>query len=780
VFVTGARPVTRHIPHSAGSDRRDDLMRARAAVLIIALLLAGALLYVIGIASSWYGELESAGDIEAGPIPAAVREAQDSAQGSLGAEPTGQQILFGDLHVHTTFSSDAFRMSLPMIQGDGAHPPADACDFARMCSALDFWALTDHAESLTRERWNESIESVRQCNAVAGDPANPDMVTYMGFEWTQAGATPATHFGHKNVIFRDIESGQLPARPIGSPYRAVFGSIPLNLRLLPPLRDLPERQRYYDFGELIQTIGRQQPCPEEAHVRDLPAGCVETAATPAVLFRKLAEWGLESIVIPHGNTWGVYSPPGTSWDKQLVNGMHDPQRQILMEVFSGHGAAEVYRDWRAVDQAPTGEPLCPEPGNNYLPSCWQAGEIIRRRCQEAGNLPEECAQRAAEARDRYLAFGPVGWHTVPGARLEDWLDSGQCRDCFLPAFNYRPRGSAQYALAISRFDEMGEPQRFRFGFIASSDNHSARPGTGYKQYARNPMVDWWGYGDAGSRELFTSDRGEPIANSVNVDIASIDIFNRLEMERQASFFVTGGLVAAHATGRNRDAIWDALARREVYGTSGQRILLWFDLLAADDADSAVSHPMGSAVTLSAAPRFRAKAIGSFVQAPGCPDYSINGLSPERLQALCRGECYNPSNQRVPISRIEVIRIRPQARAGEAVGPLIEDPWRSFECDLANATGCTIEFTDEEFTAAGRDAVYYVRALEAPRELINAGGLRCKRDAEGNCLEVNACYGDDRTGVDDLCLETEQPRAWSSPIFVDYEPTTADATGTPNG
>ena len=42
-----------------------------------------------------------------------------------------KQIFFGDLHVHTTFSQDAFFFSLPMLQGEGAHPPADACNFAR-------------------------------------------------------------------------------------------------------------------------------------------------------------------------------------------------------------------------------------------------------------------------------------------------------------------------------------------------------------------------------------------------------------------------------------------------------------------------------------------------------------------------------------------------------------------------------------------------------------------------------------------------------------------------
>ncbi|MCW5889209.1 MAG: DUF3604 domain-containing protein [bacterium] len=701
---------------------------------------------------------------------AARASAERTALAGLGGTPEAEkQVLFGDLHVHTTFSADAFMRSLPMLQGEGAHPPADACDFARYCSALDFWSINDHAEALTPQHWQETKDAIRQCNAVAGDPKNPDLVSFLGWEWTQVGQTPDDHYGHKNVVLRHTDDDKIPTRPIAALSPQLIGALrrrpPLWQRVQFPLLDWQNRQRYLDLGVFIEEVRATPICPEGVDVHDLPADCLESANTPRELFEKLAQWHHEAIVIPHGNTWGFYTPPGSSWDKQLVGDQHDPTRQTLIEVYSGHGNSEEYRAWETEGLDAQGNPVCPAPTKEYLPCCWQAGELIRRRC---GDIPAaECEQRVVDAQRNFIQAGVAGRQTQPWATAEEWLDCGQCRDCFLPAFNTRPKSSAQYALAISNFDDPTKsPRRFRFGFIGSSDNHSARGGTGYKEFGRRINTEAAGARDAAwqARVMGTppppADVSRPFVLTQPGDEDGPMAFQILDMERQASFFMTGGLVAVHAAGRDRDSIWDGLQRREVYATSGPRILLWFDLL---NAPSGVA-PMGSEVTLAEAPRFRVRASGAFVQQPGCPDWAAERIGAERLEHLCRGECYNPGDARHRITRVEIVRIRPQATPGEDVGGLIEDPWKRVECP-ANTAGCVVEFDDPEFAAGDREFVYYARAVQEPTQAVNAAGLRCQYDASGACVSVNPCFGDYRTPYDDDCLAPAEERAWSSPIFV---------------
>lgn len=118
------------------------------------------------------------------------------------------------------------------------------------------------------------------------------------------------------------------------------------------------------------------------------------------------------------------------------------------------------------------------------------------------------------------------------------------------------------------------PARFRYGFIGSSDNHKARAGTGYKEFGRKAMADGWGFRD----DVLQFAESESEGGAEPVDFESVPIATLLAPERGASFYYTGGLVAVHAEGRTREEIWHSLEQREVYGTSGDRILLWFDLI----------------------------------------------------------------------------------------------------------------------------------------------------------------------------------------------------------
>jgi hypothetical protein len=130
-----------------------------------------------------------------------------------------------------------------------------------------------------------------------------------------------------------------------------------------------------------------------------------------------------------------------------------------------------------------------------------------------------------------------------------------------------------------------------------------------------------------------------------------------------------------------------------------------------------------------------------------------------------------------VTRIEIVRIRPQITKGEPMDPLIEDPWKTLACPPDRA-GCSVEFDDPDFPALGRDVVYYARAIEEKSQAVNAANLRCTYDAEGNCVSMNPCWGDWRTPASDTCLGETEERAWSSPIYVDWSaPPAAPVAGT---
>lgn len=737
--------------------------------LVILLLVIIWLLFDYGVRLGFGGKERGIGTIVGGALPDEIIIARESAD-RLGAPEHSKQILFGDLHVHTTYSTDAFAWALPVLQGRGIYPIADACDYARYCSSMDFWALTDHAESGTPLRWSKAKEGVRQCQIRAIDQKNPDMVSFLGFEWTQVGPTPEEHYGHKNVIFKDLEDDKVPMRAIGAAGAATL-VLRQNISGMPgivPALDFRNFQTYLDFNLFLKNTRDVPYCDPDVSSDQLPADCFESAHTPGDLVRKLIdEQGLDPLIIPHGTTWGFYTPAGSTWDKQLVPA-NRPEKQSLIEIFSGHGNTEEFRDYRAFIFGDKGEKgICPPKTDDYTPACVRLGEIIAGRCLKEGTSAEICDERAEHARGSYNITSGLYHLSIGGETPADWLDSGQCQDCYLPTFNHRPLTSAQAGLATSLFEEnKTRPTRFNWGFIASSDNHRARPGTGYKEVARRLNTESAGAISEGWRKRFAANSIDPPKDAYihirdREEIIANAGLQLVEIERQNSFWLTGGLAAVHSQGRSREQIWAALKRRETFATSGLRMLLWFDWTGQSDE----KMPMGSTVSTAVPGVFNVRVLGSFKQKPGCPDYAVDALGADRVQQLCAGECYNPASERHIVERIEIIRIRPQSYPGEALKDLIDDPYMVHQCDKSQS-GCTLEFSDPDFSAGNRDVAYYARAVQEPQPTIHGDPLNCEFDEKGNCIKVNLCYGDYRSG-DSECTDIKDARAWSSPIYLNY-------------
>ena len=163
--------------------------------------------------------------------------------------------------------------------------------------------------------------------------------------------------------------------------------------------------------------------------------------------------------------------------------------------------------------------------------------------------------------------------------------------------------------------------------------------------------------------------------------------------------------------------------------------------------------MGSEIIMSQNPQFIIKAAGSFKQNSGCSDESVDALTSDRLEYLCAGECYNPSNERHVIERLEVIKITPQSYSGESIKTLIQDPWKVISCN--GARECSAKFEDQNFS---RDSVYYVRAIQEPTLAINGSSLSQREN-------FKLCKGSFRTDLNDNCLSLTNERAWSSPIYI---------------
>lgn len=274
----------------------------------------------------------------------------------------------------------------------------------------------------------------------------------------------------------------------------------------------------------------------------------------------------------------------------------------------------------------------------------------------------------------------------------------------------------------------GGANPFQMGFVASTDTHLATPG----------LVDegaFPGHGGAGS------------SNRVHTEGLVDDIE-----------FSPGGLSVVWAEENSREAIFEAMRRRETYGTSGPRITLRFfggwgyqgslcDATGEDFARTGYDDgvPMGG--TLPG----RGEATA--------PTFAVSALR----DAGVDGE---PG---VPLQRVQIVKGwlddagEPRSQTYDVAGPV--DPAASVDLASCARSGdgadalCDV-WTDPDFDPAVA-AFYYARVLENPscrwstRDCVEAG-IDCEKPES-----VIA-------GYEPCCAERDdgavQERAWSSPIW----------------
>lgn len=635
--------------------------------------------------------------------------------------PRARRILFGDLHTHTYLSADA--VLVQVLQGVERGPEA-ACEYARACAAVDFFGLSDHAEVLDQPRWQRTLAAVKSCNlagaAAAGPDGEPDIVAFAGFEWTSS--STGKYWGHKNVFFRNdaVPPQAIGANTVSEINVADFGTVWRTIGLM--------QRRGVTAGHGFRGIFRAAEDIGQPRCRDVADGqtCVRVADEPRELWQwlregyadpELAAAGYDVIAIPHGTAWGM-TKVATDWSIQSGAEQHDAEIQRLIEVYSGHGNSEEWRD----------------PDADGWESCFvRAARLEAARCRLDSVVEARCRPRVEAA----LRSARVSFPTRP----EHWGRCSQCPDCFKPAERYTPSGSVQTALAMRDVADDGSVRSaFRFGFIAATDDHSSRPASVME---RRALADWT--------------MGVMFPPSVGSGFA-VPGRNAVEAERVASYFYPGGLVAVHAARRDREEIWQALRRREVYGTSGPRIALWFDAVREGRR-----YPMGSELAGHRSPRFEVEAWGGPVDRPGCSAEREARWGRRTLRDVCLDACYNPADERVGIERIEIVRIRPQNRPGEPLGELIEDPWRVIVNadrlpDGRPSPVMRTSFVDESFADGGRDALYYVRAVQSPTPAVNGVPM------SGPDGRIVPCPPGIEGGD---CLTAAEERAWSSPIWVDF-------------
>jgi hypothetical protein len=609
-----------------------------------------------------------------------------------------KNVYWGDTHVHTHESFDATLFGTTLTIEDayrfakGDPLRSDGGERMQLSRPLDFVAITDHAEGFgTRTR--------------CGDP---------GLSWFDS-FNCAVMETPNTLVFSFIRS------------QGTRGSQVLDPDPNAPAGVYRQQARKHPIRSAWPICSRGEGGPER---------CEHDARTDWARYIALADAHNEPGVLTTFAAY-EYSPTlpdtGKHHRNVLFNGSNLPEHAI-----SSMDVGNAIDLWRGLEETCTGDCdflTIPHNMNKawglfYSRYTWDGGSYdeegwrLRRRREPLAEMYQikgasECAL-GVDASDEECAFSQI---------LEPCEQGEETGCAFETGF---ARQGLKVGLELDR--ELGF-NPLAFGMIGSTDTHNGNPGD----------VEEWDFVDKVGLVTSPAIRRLRDGSTTGPD--------RKPFESRFRFHTSGGLAAVWAEENTRDAIFDAMKRREVYASSGPRMTLrffagWgFGESIEDEQDPIVvatagGVPMGGVLRPTGgnleSPTFYVAVQGDWMSAPLQRVQVIKGWIDEdgrthemvRDIACASGLEVDPSTRRCPENGASVDLATCKPTGGTGVMQLAK-AWKDPDFDRTQG------------------AFYYVRALQNPTcRWSSYDALRLGRDP------------------DPRAPATLRERVWSSPIWID--------------
>ncbi|KJS24272.1 MAG: hypothetical protein VR75_16160 [Hyphomonadaceae bacterium BRH_c29] len=570
----------------------------------------------------------------------------------LAAAPSDRVALFGDLHVHTGQSFDAFISNVRATPEDayrfakGEKLRIDAGYEIQLTSPLDFLAVTDHGEYMgimpSMATPGSALSQTAFAKTVFGPEAENPAQSFQNVGLTIVSGEEIEEIYDRDVIdsawHRAIEAAERNYEP--GKFTTFSG---------------------YEFTAMTQVMDSKIPAAANLHRNVIFRG-----AAPDRLFSTLDSTNPEDL-------W--------AWmDAQRIDGLD------VMSIPHNSNASN--------------------------------GEMFAAETYEGGALTADYAvtrMRNEPVMEITQIKGTSETH--PSLSPNDEWSNFELYDTFIGSAAKSSPHIGDYArTALARGLGLADTEGFnpyKFGFIGSSDTH----------IGAGPFIEekFWG--------KFPADGANPEArHSIPPDGAKTwdateaeasipaDGVMQPNMRRllAASQYSASGLAGVWADENTREAIFDAIRRKETFGTSGPRLKA--RMFASFDFDE----------TILSDPNLVATAYATGVPQGG--ELSGTGAAPSILAWAMR----DPDSY--PLQRLQVVKVWTDAdgTAHEALydaacsGGALPDPETHLcadngasvdisDCSTNDGTGVgeiKALWTDPDFDPARRSA-YYVRVLENP-------------------------------------------------------------------